>query len=86
LSEQDIPKPYVVTPREQAGILQSIKQTPQFLASVQQEMKLVQRPSWQEVSSTTVVVIVFLLLFLLYFYALDRIFSPIYRWLFLDSC
>jgi preprotein translocase SecE subunit len=53
------------------------------VASVRQEMKLVHRPSWQEVRSTTVVVFAFLILFLLYFYVLDRVFDPIYRWLYL---
>jgi preprotein translocase SecE subunit len=82
LSEENIEKAYVPAIKE-VGIVQSIKQAPEFVASVRQEMKLVHRPSWQEVRSTTVVVFVFLILFLLYFYALDRIFDPIYRWLYL---
>jgi len=60
-----------------------MKQAPEFVASVRQEMKLVHRPSWHEVRSTTVIVVAFFLLFLLYFYLLDRIFSPVYRWLYL---
>jgi preprotein translocase SecE subunit len=82
LCEENIDQTYVVPAKPATGIVQSIKKAPEFLASVQQEMKLVQRPGWHEVRSTTIVVIVFLLLFLLYFYALDRIFSPLYGWLF----
>lgn len=62
------------------GIVHSIKQAPEFLASVRQEMKFVERPGWQEVRSTTIVVFVFLVLFILYFSILDRIFSVLYRW------
>jgi preprotein translocase SecE subunit len=57
-------------------MVQSIKQAPEFVASVRQEMKLVDRPSWSEVRSTTVVVVVFFCLFVLYFYLLGRIFIP----------
>lgn len=53
-----------------------------FLRNVEQEMKLVSRPSWKEVRSTTVVVIVFVFLFAFYLRALDWIFSPLDRWLF----
>jgi hypothetical protein len=48
-------------------MIQSIKQAPEFVASVQREMKLVHRPTWYEVSSTTVGVVVFFCLFVLYF-------------------
>jgi preprotein translocase SecE subunit len=51
------------------------------VASVRQEMKLVDRPTWSEVRSTTVVVVVFFCLFVLYFYLLGRIFTPLDRWL-----
>jgi preprotein translocase SecE subunit len=83
LSEEHVEKMCVVPAKKEVGIVQSIKQAPEFVASVQQEMKLVHRPSWHEVRSTTLVVVVFLFLFALYFYALDRIFSPLYRWLYL---
>jgi preprotein translocase SecE subunit len=63
------------------GTIPSIKQTREFLESVRQEVKLVQRPSFEEVRSTTVVVIVFLLLSILYFYALGRVFSLLDRWI-----
>jgi preprotein translocase SecE subunit len=62
------------------GTVPSIKQTREFLESVRQEVKLVHRPSFEEVRSTTVVVIVFLLLSILYFYVLGRILSPLDRW------
>jgi preprotein translocase SecE subunit len=68
---------------EKAGTGQSIERIPKFLATVQQEMKLVHRPGWREVRSTTLVVIVFVLLFELYLYALDRILVPLDRWLFI---
>jgi preprotein translocase SecE subunit len=68
-------------PTTETGIVHSIKEAPQFFASVRQEMKFVERPGWQEVRSTTVVVFVFLILFLLYFAVLDRIFSALYRWI-----
>ncbi|HTZ58717.1 MAG TPA: preprotein translocase subunit SecE [Acidobacteriaceae bacterium] len=67
-------------PTRDAGIVQAVRNAPEFIASVRQEVKLVERPAWQEVRSTTVVVFVFLMLFLLYFFILDRIFSGLYRW------
>ena len=83
LCEENVEKPCVVPANKEVGILRSMKQAPEFVASVRQEMKLVHRPSWHEVRSTTVIVVAFFLLFLLYFYLLDRIFSPVYRWLYL---
>jgi len=82
LSEQDVEKNFVVVTKQEAGRIQPIKTPFKFLASVQQEMKLVNRPSWQEICSTTLIVIVFVFLFGLYFYALGWIFSPLDRWLF----
>jgi preprotein translocase SecE subunit len=62
-------------------MIQSIKQAPEFVASVRQEMKLVHRPTWYEVSSTTVGVVVFFCLFVLYFYLLSRVLTFLGRWL-----
>jgi preprotein translocase SecE subunit len=70
-----------VDPTTETGIVHSIKQAPEFIASVRQEMKFVERPGWQDVRSTTIVVFLFLILFLLYFAVLDRIFSLVYRWI-----
>ena len=73
----------MVTREEKFGVIRQIKNFPQFLAKVHQEMKLVHRPSWQEVRSTTLVVIVLVFLFAFYLRALDWIFSPLNRWLFI---
>jgi preprotein translocase SecE subunit len=81
LSEENVEKPCVHPAKKELGILQSIKQTPEFVASVRQEMKLVDRPTWSEVRSTTVVVVVFFCLFVFYFYLLGRIFASLDRWL-----
>jgi preprotein translocase SecE subunit len=75
LSDQD------GNPTSENGVIHSIKKAPEFFSSVRQEMKLVERPHWQEVRSTTIVVFVFLIFYLLYFSILDRIFSTLYRWL-----
>lgn len=45
-------------------------------------MKLVTRPSWEEVRATTLVVVVFTCLLLLYLAAWDWVFDLLYRWLF----
>jgi preprotein translocase SecE subunit len=81
LSEENVENPCVNPAKRELGIIQSIKQAPEFVASVRQEMKLVDRPTWSEVRSTTVVVVVFFCLFVLYFYLLGRIFAPLDRWL-----
>ena len=81
MSEENVENPCVNPAKKELGIIQSIKQAPEFVASVRQEMKLVDRPSWSEVRSTTVVVVVFFCLFVLYFYLLGRIFAPLDRWL-----
>jgi preprotein translocase SecE subunit len=81
LSEENVENPCVNPAKKELGIIQSIKQAPEFVASVRQEMKLVDRPTWSEVRSTTVVVVVFFCLFVLYFYLLGRIFAPLDRWL-----
>lgn len=81
MSEENVENPCVNPAKKELGILQSIKQAPEFVASVRQEMKLVDRPTWSEVRSTTVVVVVFFCLFVLYFYLLGRIFAPLDRWL-----
>jgi preprotein translocase SecE subunit len=82
LSQQDAEKTCVVTTEEKAGVVRQVKDFPEFLVQVKQEMKLVHRPSWQQVRSTTLVVIVFVFLFAFYLRALDWIFSPLDRWLF----
>jgi preprotein translocase SecE subunit len=81
LSEENVEKPCANPVKKELGILHSIKQAPEFVASVRQEMKHVERPTWSEVRSTSVVVVVFFCLFLLYFHLLGRIFSPLDRWL-----
>jgi preprotein translocase SecE subunit len=81
LSEENVENPCPNAAKKELGILQSVKQAPEFVASVRQEMKLVDRPTWSEVRSTTVVVVVFFCLFVLYFYLLGRIFAPLDRWL-----
>jgi preprotein translocase SecE subunit len=81
LSEENVENPCPNPAKKEFGIIQSIKQAPEFVASVRQEIKLVDRPTWSEVRSTTLVVVVFFCLFVLYFYLLDRIFIPLYRWL-----
>ena len=83
LSQQDAEKACVVTTEEKAGVVRQVKVFPEFLAKVHEEMKLVHRPSWQQVRSTTLVVIVFVFLFAFYLRALDWIFSPLDRWLFI---
>ena len=81
MSEEQVENPCPNPAKKELGILQSIKQAPEFVASVGQEMKLVERPTWSEVRSTTVVVVVFFCFFVLYFYLLGRIFAPLDRWL-----
>jgi preprotein translocase SecE subunit len=82
LSQQDAEKTYIVVPRGNAGILRHVKEFIEFLRKVQEEMKLVHHPNWQEVRSTTLVVIVFVSLFATYLRALEWIFSPLQNWLF----
>lgn len=81
MSEEQVETPCPNPAKKELGILQSIKQAPEFVASVRQEMKLVERPTWSEVRSTSVMVVVFFCLFVLYFYLLGRIFAPLDRWL-----
>ncbi len=81
MSEEQVENPCPNPAKKDLGILQSIKQAPEFVATVRQEMKLVERPTWSEVRSTSVVVVVFFCLFVLYFYLLGRIFAPLDRWL-----
>jgi preprotein translocase subunit SecE len=81
LPEENVEKPCSDAAQKELGIIHSIKQAPEFVASVRQEMKLVHRPTWCEVRSTSVVVVVFFCLFVLYFYLLGRIFTPLDRWL-----
>jgi preprotein translocase SecE subunit len=82
LSQQDAEKTHVVIPRENTGVLHHVKDLLEFLGKVQQEMKLVHYPNWQEVRSTTLVVIVFVSLFAAYLRVLEWIFSPLQNWLF----
>ena len=79
MSEENVEKPCVHPAKKELGILTSIKQAPEFVASVRQEMKLVERPTWSEVRSTSVAVVVFCCLFVLYFHLLGRIFAPLDR-------
>lgn len=79
--EENVENPCPNPAKKELGIIQSIKQAPEFLASVREEVKLVHRPTWYEVRSTTVVVVVFFCLFLLYFNLLGRILTILGRWL-----
>jgi preprotein translocase SecE subunit len=81
LAEKNVENPCPIPAKNELGILQSIKQAPEFVASVREEMKLVHRPTWYEVRSTTVVVVVFFCLFVLYFYVLGRVLALLCRWL-----
>jgi preprotein translocase subunit SecE len=81
LSEENVENPSPIPAKKEVGIIQSIKQAPEFVASVRQEMKLFHTPTWYEVRSTTVVVVVFFCLFVLYFNLLGRILTFLGRWL-----
>ena len=81
MSEENVEKPCLIPAKEELGIIQSIKQAPEFVTSVRQEMKLVHRPTWYEVRATSVGVVVFFCLFVLYFYLLGRILTLLGRWL-----
>ena len=81
MSEENVENPSPIPAKKEVGIIQSIKQAPEFVASVRQEMKLFHRPTWDEVQSTTVLVVVFFCLFVLYFNLLGRILTFLGRWL-----
>jgi preprotein translocase subunit SecE len=81
LSEEKVENPCPNPAKKELGIIQSIKQAPEFVASVRDEMKLVHRPAWYEVRSTTVMVVVFFCLFVLYFNLLGRVLTLLGRWL-----
>lgn len=81
MSEENLENPCPTPAKKELGILQSIKQAPEFVASVREEMKLVHHPTWYEVRSTSAVVVVFFCLFVLYFYVLGRILTFLGRWL-----
>ncbi len=80
MSQEDAEKTYVIIPQN-AGLLRRVKDLFEFLGNVQQEMKLVHYPNWQEVRTTTLVVIVFVSLFAAYLRVLEWIFSPLDHWL-----
>ena len=82
MSQPDDEKKSLVTTEGNAGVFGQVERFPGFLAKVREEMKIVHRPTWQEVRSTTVVVIVFVFLFAFYLRALDWIFAPLDRWIF----
>jgi preprotein translocase subunit SecE len=81
LPEENVENPSPIPAKKEVGIIQSIKQAPELVASVRQEMKLFHRPTWYEVQSTTVLVVVFFCLFVLYFNLLGRILTFLGRWL-----
>jgi preprotein translocase SecE subunit len=81
LSEENVENPCPNPAKKELGIILSIKQAPEFVASVRQEMKLVHRPTWYEVRSTTVMVVIFFCLFVFYFYLLGRVLTLLGRWL-----
>jgi preprotein translocase SecE subunit len=82
LSQEDAEKTYVVITGGNTGFIPRVKNFFEFLGKVQQEMKLVHHPDWQEVRSTTLAVIIFVFLFAAYLRVLNWIFSPLDRWLF----
>src|ERR1700722_8027597 len=82
LSQPDAEKKTLVITEGNAGVFGQVGRFRGFLAKVREEMKLVHRPTWQEVRSTTVVVILFVFLFAFYLRALDWIFAPLDRWIF----
>jgi preprotein translocase SecE subunit len=82
LSQPDAEKKSLVITKGNSGVFGQLEKLPVFLAKVREEMKLVHRPTWQEVRSTTVVVVVFVFLFAFYLHALDWLFAPLDRWLF----
>ena len=82
MSQEDAENTYVVRAGGKIAALRQVKGLLEFLGKVQQEMKLVHHPDWQQVRSTTLVVIVFVFLFAMYLRTLDWIFSPLEHWLF----
>ena len=82
LSQPDAEKKSSVIEDGNAGVFGQVKKFLGFLAKVREEMKLVYRPTWQEVRSTTIVVIFFVFLFAFYLHALDWMFAPLDSWLF----
>jgi preprotein translocase SecE subunit len=82
LSQPDAEKKSLVLTEGNAGVFGQVEKFLGFLTEVREEMKLVHRPTWQEVRSTTIVVIIFVFLFASYLRALDWMFAPLDRWLF----
>lgn len=82
MSEHDDERTSASIAAKKTGVVQRVKAFPEFLRNVRQEMKLVTRPSGQEVRSTTLVVIVFVSLLVLYLSAWDWVFDFFDRWLF----
>ena len=81
MSEENFQNPIPNPATKDLVILRPIKQAPEFIASVRQEMKLIHRPTWNEVRSTSIAVIVFFCLFVLYFNLLGRVLTFMGRWL-----
>ena len=82
MSEQDDERTSAKIAARKTGVVNRLKDFPQYLGNARQEMKLVTRPSWEEVRATTLVVVVFTCLLLLYLAAWDWVFDLLYRWLF----
>ena len=82
MSQQDAEKKSVVMTAERVGILQEVRDFPEFLKKVLLEMKLVNSPTWRQVRSTTAIVIAFVFVFAFYLRILDWIFAPLDRWIF----
>jgi preprotein translocase SecE subunit len=82
LSQPDAEKKSLVLTEGNAGVFGQVEKFLGFLTKAREEMKLVHRPTWQEVRSTTIVVIFFVFLFAFYLRALDWMFAPLDRWLF----
>jgi preprotein translocase SecE subunit len=81
LSQQDAEKKSVAVTKKRVRMLQEVRDFPQFLEKVHQEMKLVDSPTWRQVRSTTAIVIAFVFLFAFYLRMLDWIFAPLVRWM-----
>jgi preprotein translocase SecE subunit len=81
LSQPDAEKKSFVVTEGNAGVFGQARKFFEFLARVQEEMRLVHHPTLQEVRLTTIVVIFFVFLFAFYLHALDWMFAPLDHWL-----
>jgi preprotein translocase SecE subunit len=82
LFQPDAEKKSLVITDGNVGVFGQAEKFLGFLVKVREEMKLVHRPTWQEVRSTTIVVIFCVFLFAFYLRALDWMFALLDRLLF----